>query len=168
MNLKWFGDSYDIIKRFFIENLQELGYQIIINPMFTHDLDTLESEFYRFLKVDNEKKQYKSKSALFIDPDTGIGRKKTQKHITIDCIVKKLESYDLIFSFDQSFARNKDSNQQMKEKLELLKRKDSTGFFYDSHARFLFATKSVKILQSVEEQFLSTGLPKSRFLKLED
>ena len=51
MNPEWFGDSYDIVKRFFASSLLDLNYDVYIDPMITGewggDLDTL----YDFLKM---------------------------------------------------------------------------------------------------------------------
>lgn len=35
MNRKFFGDSYDIVKRFFCVELAALGYSVEVEPMFT-------------------------------------------------------------------------------------------------------------------------------------
>ena len=37
MKLDWFGDSYDIVKRFFVEVLSGLGYAVYVDPMPTGD-----------------------------------------------------------------------------------------------------------------------------------
>jgi hypothetical protein len=35
MNPKYLGDSYDLVKRFFISELRNLGYDVVVDPMFT-------------------------------------------------------------------------------------------------------------------------------------
>ena len=54
----------------------------------------------------------------------------------------------------------------MKEKLGWLEETGNVGFYYDSHARFLFAANSSENLNAVEQQLLSSGLPASRLFKL--
>ena len=49
MNPQWFGDSFDIVKRFFIANIREMGYQVFVDPMFTGEWNGLENKFYDFL-----------------------------------------------------------------------------------------------------------------------
>ena len=49
MNPQWFGDSYDIVKRYFIENLKAIGYHVVVDPMLTGGWNGLEENFYHFL-----------------------------------------------------------------------------------------------------------------------
>jgi len=46
MNRKWLGDSFDIVKRFFLENLRTLGYHVVVDPMFTGEWKPCEKEEY--------------------------------------------------------------------------------------------------------------------------
>ena len=43
------GDSYDLVKRFFILALQALGYAVAIDPMVTGDWMGGEQDFHRLL-----------------------------------------------------------------------------------------------------------------------
>jgi hypothetical protein len=140
----------------------------MVDPMLTGEWNGNEKHFYKFLNADPLSKENRSKikSALLLDPDTGIGKKKTKKHVTINCIAEKLKYYDVVFSFDQSFSRGGNATDKIKEKLMKLKETGNYGFYYDSHARFLFAAKSKKHLEDIEKQLLSTGLPKSRLFKI--
>lgn len=168
MNPQWFGDSFDIVKRFFVENLREIGYHVTVDPMLTGEWNGLEKRFYKFLKADplRAKSTNIGKSALLLDPDTGVGKRKTKRHVTINCIAEKLNNYDVVFSFDQSFSRGGDSAYKIREKLTMLKETGNHGLYFDSHARFLFASKYTKNLREIEKQILSTGLPKSRLFKI--
>ncbi len=47
MNPQWFGDSFDIVKRFFVENLNEIGYHVVVDPMLTGEWNGPEHKFYR-------------------------------------------------------------------------------------------------------------------------
>jgi len=154
------------VKRFFVENLNAIGYHVVVDSMPTGEWNGLEHCFYKFIKAYPLSEKSTSKSALLLDPDTGIGRKKSKKHVTIECITEQLLRYDVVFSFDQSFPRGGDNKKIIIDKLKLLQKTGNHGFYYDSHARFLFAFKSVKILREVEQQLLACGLPASRFLKI--
>jgi len=166
MNPQWFGDSFDIVKRFFVENLNEIGYHVVVDPMLTGEWGGLEKKFYKFLKAYPLSEKSNRKSALLLDPDTGIGNKKTDEHVTIKCIAEHLSQHDVVFSFDQSFSRSGYATEKVKEKLTLLAETGNYGFYYDSHARFLFAANSIETLEEVEQQLLSSGLPASRLLKI--
>ena len=165
MNPQWFGDSFDIVKRFFVENINELGYHVVVDPMLTGEWNGIEHQFYKFLKAHPLSEISHNKSALLLDPDTGVGKSKTKQHVTIKCIAERLSQYEIVFSFDQSFSRGGSATDKMREKLMQLKETGNYGFYYDSHARFLFSTKTVEILKEVEQQLLSSGLPASRLLK---
>lgn len=169
MNKKWFGDSFDIVKRYFIENLREIGYDVVYDStMLSGEWDELEQKFYLFLGVSPISETKNIKSALLLDPDTGIGRKKTKKHITIDMVTSYLQNHEVVFTFDQSFsiANSADNKIKMKEKLGLLKEKGKFGLYYNSHAKFLFAANSLEHLNAVEQRLLSSGLPRCRLLKI--
>jgi len=166
MNPKWFGDSFDIVKRFFIEQLNAAGFHVLVDPMLTGEWNGVETDFYRFLKASPLTEKSIKKSVLFLDPDTGVGRKKTKQHITIKEIADHLQFHEVVFSFDQSFSRVGSTTQKIQEKLKLLKKTGNYGFYYDSHARFLFAAKSSETLYEVEQQILSSGLPSKRIVKI--
>ncbi len=166
MNPQWFGDSFDIVKRFFVERLNEIGYHVVVDPMLTGEWGGLEHSFYAFLKAQPLSDKIESKSALLLDPDTGIGNKKTRQHVTIKCIAEQLIKHDVVFSFDQSFSRGGSATEKIREKLNLLNETGNYGFYYDSHARFLFAASSIESLNQIEKQILHSGLPATRLVKL--
>jgi len=167
LNPQWFGDSFDIVKRFFIENLNSIGYQVVVDhTILTGKWNGLEHDFYTFLKAYPPNGIISAKSALMLDPDTGIGKKNSKKHVTIKYIADQLLRYDVVFSFDQSFPRGANAKDTIIEKLLLLQETGNYGFYYNSHARFLFAAKSIDILGEIEQQLLASGLPASRLLKV--
>lgn len=92
MNPQWFGDSFDIVKRFFVERLNEIGYHVVVDPMLTGEWNGLEHNFYAFLKAQPLTERTETNSALLLDPDTGIGKKKTKQHVTIKCIAEHLSN----------------------------------------------------------------------------
>ncbi len=166
MNPEWFGDSYDIVKRYFVGLLKDNGYRVVVDPMFTGNYRDIEDSFYHLIgasKFDRNNISGK-KIALFLDPDTGIGKRRTSKHVTMVDIIEALKQYDLVFSFDQSFSWNKIANVQINEKFKTLSDKGLFGFYYDSHARFLFAGKYRKDMESVISAILNSGLPRRRLI----
>ena len=166
MNPKWFGDSYDIVKKFFIDALNEIGYEVYVEPMFTGDWKGAEQQFFEFLgaKRNDEYAEPHQRSALLVDPDTGIGKKASSKHVTISSIIKELEKYEIVFSFDQSFLRGISSEARMQEKLSALHELGGIGFYYDSHARFLFTAKNLTALNTLREKLIEIGLPAARLV----
>jgi len=168
MNPKWFGDSYDIVKRFFIQVLTDIGYEVFSDPMFTGNWGDKKQSFLNFIgaKGRDAFKQSDKKTALFLDSDIGIGKKESSKHITISTILKKLHEFELVFSFDQSFSYNRSSKEQMDQKLAELVHQDGVAFFYDSHARFLFASKHNVYIEEIKNSLLDMGLPANRIYEL--
>jgi len=166
MNPQWFGDSFDIVKRYFIESLKTIGYHVVVDPMLTAEWNGCEERFFHFLGASPLGQATNEKTALLLDPDTGIGNKETAKHVTIATIASHLKNYEIVFSFDQSFSRGGNASDKLTEKLRALEATGNVGFYYDSHARFLFAANEVAHLNAVEHQLISTGLPENRLLKL--
>lgn len=166
MNPEWFGDSFDIVKRYFVTVLKEAGFSVYVDPMFTGDGESIEREFHAFLGAprNNGDNSSRQKSALLLDPDTGVGKKKTAQHVTINDIARDLENHSIVFSFDQSFSRNRAGDVQMMEKLNNLSGMGVHAFYYDSHARFLFAATSKSDIELVVSALRISGLPQSRIV----
>ena len=168
MNSQWFGDSFDIVKRFFIGNIREMGYQVFVDPMFTGEWNGLENKFYDFLGAAPLESLATSsgKTALLLDPDTGIGLKPTKQHVTVRMIVKYLQEHEIVFSFDQSFSHSSDAIklEKMREKLSLLKKEGAAGFYYDFHACFLFSATSPEVLANLKHHLVTAGFPEKRFI----
>ncbi len=177
MNFQYFGDSYDIVKRFFIKNINEMGYSVFVDPMFTDNWNGFEEKFYALIGAFPLKSfsAVTGKTALFLDPDTGVNSKSSkkhiaiEKHITIEKMVGCLKEHDIVFSFDQAFSRDTTvRNKKISEKLCLLKKIGARGFYYKSHACFLFSAKTDEILTNLKNQFLIIGLPENRFVSIEE
>lgn len=166
MNPQWLGDSYDIVKKFFVDALKGIGYEVYVEPMFTGDWKGGEQQFFEFLgaKQNDEYAEPHPKSALLFDPDTGIGKKASSKHVTISSIIKELRKYEIVFSFDQSFSRGIAPEGQMQEKLAVLDELGGIGFYYNSHARFLFAAKNLIALDTLRDKLIEIGLPAARLV----
>ena len=106
-----------------------------------------------------------AQSSLFIDPDKGITHYNSQQHITLNDIISKLENFEIVFSFDQSFQRGIDPKIKMNEILGKIACKGIFGFYYISHANFMFCSSSKENLTTYVNQLLSSGLPENRILK---
>src|SRR5262245_8467165 len=110
MHPDYFGDSYDIVKRFFCEALRRLGYRVYIDPMFTGEWSGQETAFYRLLGVEqlmstSAPPTSSTPTALFLDPDTGINRKGSRSHVSYERVVSEAQKHKIVFAFDQGFSR---------------------------------------------------------------
>jgi hypothetical protein len=163
MNSDWLGDSYDVVKRFFVGCLRDLGYQVYVDPMPTGSWSQSAS-YLEFLGARHVREAKPGKTALLVDPDTGIGTRSSKKHTTIRHIVGQLDRHELVFVFDQSFSRGHPALPQLGAKLREFATHEVHAFFYDSHARFLFASRSATALAAAREAFVKLGLPSRRFV----
>ena len=165
MNRDWVGDSYDVVKRFFVGALHSLGYEVYVDPMPTGDWEPSEPAFLAFLGARHVRDlQQSGESALLLDPDTGIGARSSRRHTAITNILAHLERHSVVFVFDQSFSRSAESLEQLLHKLRLLEDAGAHAFYYDSHARFLFCSRSSAKLTALRESLLRTGLPATRLV----
>ena len=165
MNGDWFGDSYDIVKRFFIEALRSLGYAVYVDPMPTGDWSSVEPKFLEFLGAQHVRDALPSReSALLLDPDTGIAGLPSRKHTSIATMVSHLQRHTIVFAFDQSFSRSGKPLPQLQEKLRQVQRLGAHGFYYESHARFLFMSSSSPKLDALRDALLRAGLPAHRLV----
>ncbi|OPL10878.1 MAG: hypothetical protein AVO38_04650 [delta proteobacterium ML8_D] len=169
MNPNWFGDSYDIVKKYFINILKSTGYEIYIDPMFTGDWDGKEKDFINFLgaRLSTDIKDPLEKSALFIDPDTGIKEKTSPRHIDFNRIITEVEKYEIVFCFDQSFSRSLSNYEQIMEKLSIIIEHGVNGLYYDSHTKFLFTSKKRQSINSLKNELIRNGIPCKRLITLE-
>src|SRR5262245_6497297 len=166
MQRDWFGDSYDIVKRFFVGQLHSLGYSVYVDPMASGDWEPIERAFLAFLgAVHVRDAQPSEESALLLDPDTGIAKRRSRAHASISSIVNHLERHGIVFVFDQSFSRGAAPRPQLQAKLRQLQKQGAHGFYYDSHARFLFSSLSAEKLHAFREALLKSGLPSDRLVR---
>ena len=163
MNPKYFGDSYDIVKRFFCAELSTLGYSLAIDPMLTGPWNDTERAFYRFIGA-NPAQTEGTRTAIFFDPDTGVSQRESAQHLSLERLAQATRRYGLAFSFDQSFSRQHSPADVMQQKLAALRSLGAFGMYYDSHARFLFAASSPEPLVRLKDHLADLGLPESRLL----
>lgn len=166
MNPKYFGDSYDLVKRFFCGELSTLGYSVTVNPMLTGNWNGAEEEFYKLIGTSPSVtlKKDEGRTALFLDPDTGVHKKASKKHVSLQQLSQAASSHALVFTFDQSFSRQAKPRAAMDEKLTTMRENGCHGMYYDSHARFLFVATQAQPLHELREHLVFLGLPGSRLL----
>ncbi len=160
------GDSYDLVKRFFILELQALGYAVAIDPMFTGDWMGREQDFHRLLGLLSNRppKDKTLKHCLFLDPDTGLNERGGRQHASLARIAGEAQVNELVFAFDQSFSRQASPLEVMKQKINFLAQQGVHSVYYDSHARFLFAAQRATTLRRLIEHWVRVGMPRSRFI----
>jgi hypothetical protein len=122
-------------------------------------MNNSERQFLKLLDARHVRDAEPGKTALFLDPDTGITKHATKKHTTIRHISEQLELHELVFVFDQSFSRGRPVVPQLEAKLRELARLHVHAFFYDSHAHFLFASRSPGTLAALRAALIDVGLP---------
>ncbi len=166
MNPKYFGDSYDIVKRFFCSEIARLGYSIVVDPMFTGDWRDTKGDFLRFIgaSLPAAVPNHLHRIALFLDPDTGVSRKSSKQHLSLTQLAEAALEHNLVFAFDQSFSRQQDPNLVMQEKMSLLQGRGCHAMYYNSHARFLFVSTEEQQIIELRSHLVSLGLPPSRFI----
>jgi hypothetical protein len=168
MNPTFFGDSFDIVKRFFCQELAAIGYKVVVDPMLTGAWkDHQEKDFYRFIGAGQNKdsKHDMGRTALFLDPDTGINERGGKQHVSFKRLIDETSSYTLVFSFDQSFSRQAKPTSVMQNKLKVLEARHCYGMYYNSHARFLFASSHKEHLHEFRTHLVGLGLPENRFIE---
>jgi hypothetical protein len=166
MNPSFLGDSYDLVKRFFVLELRSLGYRVAVDPLFTGDWAGTEEAFYRLIGTADcyGPAEPSMQNAIFIDPDTGIREKASQQHITFNRVAEETQRFNLVFAFDQSFSRQAIPLTEMKRKINALAVLGVSAFYYDSHARFLFASHEADRLNQLRGHFNAIGIPLSRLV----
>lgn len=187
MKLKFFGDSYDIVKKSLIAWLAEFG-DWSAHPMFTEDVYREEvHKFSSFLNVhilSSEKltrntdrtsyfRQCSETGNLFLDPDTGVrlsacGGIKSINYVFGRELVEwsHARSKTLTLVFDQSYSRGR-QGKDMQTKLRYFYSKNVHGFTYSSHAPFLVLSSNKRLIQQAKKTLLKvSGLPDSRIVTL--
>ena len=167
MHPNYLGESYDIVKRFFCEALRHLGYTVYIDPMFTGDWSGQETVFFRFLGVEPcaSTPTPSTSTALFLDPETGVNKKGSRRHVSYERVVSEAQKHKIVFAFDQGFSRGTAPEPQIQEKLGTIAALGRWAIYYDSHARFLFVSRECAELQRLRSELAFHGLPISRFVE---
>ena len=191
MDLKHFGDSYDIIKKSLLQWLAEFG-PWKAQPMFTDmpkdtEAVAVSKNFEGFLAVpivsnceltpDSDRNHYfdccGDCRSLFLDPTTGIAlpdQPVTRSRLPKYILAKELEILThgctgLTLTFDQSLPRGREQP-QVQKKLRHFKGRGLHGFSYFSHTSFLLLGKNAALVNKARSQLLAkSGLPDWRILR---
>lgn len=187
MNLRFFGDSHDIVKRSLLGWLTDFG-PWAAHPMFTHAVsDPQAAGFARFLGVPlistavllsgSDREPYFAVAlearSLFLDPDTGIRPRRTRgnlanRFIFADELAKltNARARGLTLTFDQSLARGHEK-EQLRKKLSHFRGLGVHGFAYvgQAAAAFVVLGHSEDLVQNARRQPLSaSALPAHRVI----
>ena len=183
MEIKHFGDSYDIVKKCFLSWVGDPKEWEIL-PMFTNRVNVFKYRDFMggtiisesILTNNTNRGRYFNKATLganhiFIDPDKGIRideRKNREKYKYIYCseivAIANRKPNNIILIFDQSVNRN-NVVKDIKNKLKALKKKGIAGKAYISHANFIILSCNKEILdKAMSNIFSNSRLPKKRFI----
>ena len=169
--MKWafLGDSYDAVKRMWRDILADWA-PLYAEPRFIPGND-LQQAFTRLTKIPILQGEPSHPYSILNDPDTGIrlpgeqNQQEKSKHVTIETIADQLgRGTRCVITFDQSDYRrgNLSLGDQHRMKLRFLSRKGGHGFYYVSHASFLFAFPDAVTLGQLREILRNAGLPDNR------
>ncbi len=187
MKFKYFGDSYDIVKKSLIAWLSDFG-GWYAHPMFTEPvMPDKAALFTRFLGADlvsaeeltprTDRAAYfsscRNAGNLFLDPDTGIRLEPRRDSKSINYIfgpeliaLSRARPERLLLVFDQSYSRG-NQEPQIQEKLAFFASYNVYGFAYCSHAPFLVLSAKAELIARAHDNLLEiSGLPSSRLVTL--
>jgi hypothetical protein len=166
MHAKFFGDSYDIVKRFFCRQLRVVGYRVFADPMFTPGAEITSKSYHRLLGTAPvlQRGAPAVRSALFIDPDTGVRGRGGPRYVSFSRLAAEAEDYALVFAFDQSFSRGASTTEAMARKQADLSALGCCTMYYSSHAHFLFVAKRTTAIQQFRSRLVRAGIPKNRLI----
>lgn len=184
--MKYFGDSYDVVKQSLIRWLGEFG-RWSVHPMLTESTSALQARaFERFLgaqiictevlSANTDRDSYFSCGTrcgnLFLDPDIGLRLERTgqrsskAKYLYGEEFAHLSEARPqaLTLVFDQSLPRGGEAV-SMKGKLEDLRAAGTHCFAYMSHACFIVGGRDATLVrQALRQVITESRLPETRFL----
>jgi len=188
MRIQFFGDSYDVVKRFLIRTVAPDAKWIAF-PMFTHEVAAADiSALEAFLGVSIASPHAMTSSTdraahlsaladhrhIFLDPDTGIKLKPSNgadavKYVFGPELVALCEQNPdrLLLVFDQSVPRGAE-RKAIAEKLGYFRKKGLCGFAYLSHACFLVLSRSESACETARKRLLAAHLPQIRLVGAND
>lgn len=166
MHERYLGDSYDIVKRFFGEQLCPIA------PMRAHPRfipDDLHDAFTRLTTIPVWDEKTDEKMSLLLDPHTGIplpdaanqGVRISHAPIQFIADLLKMPNLSFVVCFDQTRDRQHELSiaDQPDAKREALRDLGVFSFYYMSHAPFLFASKTSDTLVFVRNRLIELGVP---------
>jgi hypothetical protein len=184
MHIKYFGDSYDIVKQSLIRWLAPFG-RWSVHPMFTETPGPMEAtHFATFLGADllsdtvltagTHRPAYFSCASMcgnfFLDPDTGlrlepVRGKRAPEFLFVSELISLIQKSPrfLTLVFDQSHPRGS-VRASLNKKLGYLSNHGISAFAYESHTCFIIAGQDSAITTRARAHLLAESrLPASRF-----
>jgi hypothetical protein len=188
MKMRYFGDSYDIVKQSLLQWLREFG-DWSAHPMFTEAVTAVEVKAFEsllgatvvsteVLTLDTDRAAYlacgSSCGHLFLDPDTGLRMRSTRgvrapEYLFGGELIQLVQqrSKSLTVVFDQSVGRGSE-RLHLEGKLRALRHHDVFGFAYVSHACFLVVSMDREAIDRARSRVIAKShLPDSRFLPVD-
>lgn len=185
MNMRYFGDSYDLVKRSFLSWLRDLG-RWSIQPMFTEEVAAPEAERYASLlggevvshaqlRRDTDRVEFFASSRytknLLVDPDIGLRAEatggKAPCYVTYSELAElaRCRPKYLTLVYDQCVPRANDEVRRdwLRDKLEAIRAQGLFGLYYVSHAPMLVASRTREVLDAARANLLER-LPEGRLL----
>ncbi len=188
MRMQFFGDSYDVVKRFLLRTVAPEAKWTAF-PMFTHEVAAGDiASFKAFLGVrvasphaitgSTDRAAHLSAAAnhrhIFLDPDTGVKLKpfngaSAVKYVFGPELVSlcKQDRNRLLLVFDQSVPRGNE-RKAVAAKLTYFRENGLQGFAYLSHACFLVLSGSESACRAARKHLLASHLPKARLVDADD
>jgi hypothetical protein len=166
----YLGDSYDLVKRFWFENLRSVA-PLFAHPSFIHEAIRERCTTLTGIRVLDFGSLPSSPFAIFLDPHTGIPlpteslRAKAPKHATLPFIVELNRKFhpSYMICFDQSYHRRHvlPIDRQREAKRRFLRVQGIASFYYISHAPFLFMAEKEATLDAIREHLIELGIPEN-------
>ncbi|HXO19179.1 MAG TPA: hypothetical protein VOA87_04555 [Thermoanaerobaculia bacterium] len=180
------GDSCDLVKRFLIHTLRELG-GWAVHPMLTENQDIFgRPEIGQYeklvgvptisrdvLQVNTPRARYfqrclDHKGPLLLDPNTGfkLDEGHSVDHLyEADLVLIVRDRSELVMIYDQSLDRRVEPEQALKEKVNRLAQDHHiSAMAYKSHACFLFVSGDAQVIDRTRRLLLAAGLPEWRLV----
>jgi hypothetical protein len=169
MKRAYLGDSYDAVKRLWQELLAPTA-PLFAEPRFIPA--ELQLDFTRLTGIPILSSQPPGVFSILNDPDTGIrlpgeeNQSESRTHISISTVLEQLQRLQprCVITFDQSDYRHGHlaRDEQRRAKIASLSEAGASGFYYVSHAPFLFAFSTSAALREIHELLIHAGIPANR------
>jgi len=185
MRMRYFGDSYDIVKRFLLHTISPEGDWAAL-PMFTEPVtlgEVVQFEAFlgaRVVRPDpvvpgEDRRSYfilpSSEHRILVDPNKGVrmGRP-SRARASVDYVFPEEvvglcrgEPRRLVVTFDQSHVRGQEP-ESLSGKLAAFRREGVHGFAYRSHACFLVLTADEALATEAQAHLVAAGLPGDKLI----
>ena len=169
MKRQYLGDSYDAVKRLWLDAFADWA-PLYAEPRFIPE--DIRREFTAITRIQMLGDNHPPRYSIFNDPDTGIrlpdraNQREGVTHVGLATIVKQLDDRAVrcVITFDQSHHREPGFTpaDQRKTKMLWLHGKGLHCFYYVSHAPFLFVFSTLISLREARARLRGVGIPDHR------